>query len=115
MGTARTSNKDILDALDSGFDRLITALTANAVAPVATVASAPPAKPDGTVKVDESYLAHMTAKAADHATLKGEEVVLYARRNKANETKLAYALRSRFDAVVAKQASCKGAIGTFQP
>jgi len=113
MGTARTSNKDILDALDSGFDRLITALTANAVAAPAAIAA--PATPEGAVQVDEAYLAHMTVKAAEHATNKGEEVVLYARRNKAGETKLAYALRSRFDEVVAKQASCKGAVGSFQP
>jgi len=108
----RVSNKAILDSLESGFDRLINALTANAIAPVANaiapteVAKAPP--------VDPTYLAHMTAKAAEHATNKGEEVVLYTRRNKAGEAKLAYALRSRYDAVVAKQPSCTGAIGTFQ-
>lgn len=113
MGTARASNKDILDALDAGFDRLITALTANAVSAPAAIAA--PSVPEGTVAVDEAYLSHMTLKAAEHATNKGEEVVLYARRNKAGETKLAYALRSRFDEVVAKQPSCKGAVASFQP
>ena len=116
MGTARASNKDILDALDAGFDRLITALTAGAVAsaPVATNV-APTAPAADTIKVDPDYLAHMNLKAAEHATTKGEEVVLYGRRNKAGEQKLAYALRSRFDEVVAKQPSCNGAIASYQP
>jgi hypothetical protein len=65
--------------------------------------------------VDDAYLAHMTAKAADHATVKDESVVLYARRNKAGETKLAYALAPRFNEVVAKQPSCLGSVGVFHP
>jgi len=111
MGTARASNKDILDALDAGFDRLITALTANAVSP-----AAPAATPTegSSIDVDPEYLAHMTAKAADHATAKGEDVVLYARRNKAGTLKLAYALRARFDTVVAKQPSCIGPVEEFK-
>lgn len=115
MGQARASNKDILDALDTGFDRLITALTANAVSAAPAIADEGSITPEGTVKIDEAYLEHMTLKAAEHATNKGEETVLYARRNKAGETKLAYALRGRFDDVVDKQASCKGAVATFQP
>lgn len=111
MGASRVSNKDILDGLESGFDRLITALTANAVPAAAKPA---PTTEGGDIEVDEAYLSHMTVKAADHATLKGEEVVLYSRKNKAGETKLAYALRSRYDEVVAKQPSCLGAVGTFQ-
>lgn len=119
MGTARTSNKDILEALDNGFDRLITALTANAVtAPVAASDNIPVLVPEDdtpTVEVDPEYLSHMNGKAQAHATDKGIETVLYARVNKANQTKLAYALRERYDTVVAKQPSCKGAVATFQP
>ena len=110
MGTARTSNKDIADKLDT----LIGILTTQAMESTTPVQTEPTIK-DGTVKVDPDYMAHMTAKAADHATNKGEEVVLYARHNKAGETKLAYALRSRYDEVVAKQPSCDGAVGSFQP
>ena len=119
MGTARASNKDILDALDAGFDRLITALTANAVSPPTylpkATSTSPAAPATDTIKVDPEYLDHMNLKAAEHATNKGEEVVLYGRRNKAGEQKLAYALRSRFDEVVAKQPSCNGAIASYQP
>lgn len=114
MGNARTSNKDILVALDNGFDRLITALTANAIAPAATAAD-PVAETPAAPQVDPAYMAHQSAKAAEHATNKGEEVVLYTRRNKSGEVKVAYALRSRFDEVVAKQPSCIGPVGSFQP
>jgi hypothetical protein len=109
MGASRTSNKDIADKLDT----LIGILTAQAEQTQPVAAS--PTTEGGTVQVDEAYLECMTPKAAAHATDKGEETVLYARVNKAGETKLAYALRSRYDAVVAKQPSCKGAVATFQP
>lgn len=120
MGAARTSNKDVLDAIQlqtDSIDKLIGVLTATAsqaavtTAPAAVEATAI----SGNVEVDAKYLAHMNIKAAEHATNKGEPTVLYARKNKAGETKLAYALRSRYDEVVAKQPSCLGPIGTFQP
>ena len=117
MGTSRTSNKDVLEALNAGFDRLITALSADAIAAPSVPAAANVAAPavgETEVAVDEAYLAHMTAKAADHATNKGSTVVLYARRNKAGETKLAYALKERFDTVVIKQPSCLGPMGSFK-
>ncbi len=118
MGTARTSNKDIADKLDT----LIDILTAQAMPVAETPAPSDPgpirdeggeAKSD--IAVDEAYLAHMTAKAADHATAKGDEVVLYARKNKRAETKLAYALRERYDDVIVGQPSHLGAVGSFQP
>jgi hypothetical protein len=111
MGASRTSNKDIADRLDT----LIDLLTATAIAAPAATTVETPAITEGDVKVDEAYLAHMNLKAADHATTKGEEVVLYARKNKAGETKLAYALRGRYDEVVKKQPSCIGPVGSFKP
>ena len=45
---------------------------------------------------------------------KGEEVVLYARKNKQGTTKLAYALRERYDDVISGQPSHIGAVGSFQ-
>jgi hypothetical protein len=55
----------------------------------------------------------MTEKAANHATSKGCEVVLYARKNQRGETKLAYALRERFDTLTDK--GLIGPVGSFQP
>lgn len=118
MGASRTSNKDICDKLDT----LIGIMTAQAMpaaeTPVTTPVTEGGAGGDAvgtdSIAVDEAYLAHMTAKAADHATAKGEEVVLYARKNKRGETKLAYALRERYDAVISGQPSHIGAVGSFQ-
>jgi hypothetical protein len=101
--------------LGEKLDTLIDILSQQAVQQAAPAAAVEPAATNPTVKVDDQYLAHMTAKAADHATAKGESVVLYARRNKRGETKLAYALAPRFDEVVAKQPSCLGSVGSFQP
>ncbi len=105
--TAELSER--LDGLADSVDRLIGALTAEALPDEA--------KPEATTKVeaDPAYVAHQSTKAQEHAIAKGEEVVLYTRRNKANEVKVAYALRSRYDEVVSKQPSCLGPIGSFQP
>lgn len=113
MGASRTSNKDICDKLNT----LIGIMTAQAMPAAETPVTTPVTEgdePESTVKVDEAYLAHMTAKAADHATAKGEEVVLYARKNKQGTTKLAYALRERYDAVISGQPSHIGAVGSFE-
>ena len=108
--TAQLAEK--LDGLADNVGRLVTALTAQSLAPEAeAVTPAAQAKPE----VDPAYLAHQSTKAAEHATNKGEEVVLYTRRNKAGECKVAYALRSRYDEVVSKQPSCIGPVGSFQP
>lgn len=104
----RTSNKQILDAILALTD----AITATAVAPVV---NATPAAETADVEVDGAYLEHLQAKAAAHATAKGEDVVLYARRNKAGETKLAYALTSRWDDKVKGQPSTLGVVDTYQP
>ncbi len=108
----RTSNKQLADKLDTLIDLMIAG--AQPKAATDTIIESPTTE-GGKVKVDPDYMAHMTAKAADHATTKGSEVVLYARRNKAGETKLAYALRERYDDVVSGQPSCLGAVGSFKP
>ena len=99
MGASRTSNKDVLNAIEAMGTSIVDALQSLA---------APP-------KVDEAYLAHMNLKAAAHATKQNAEVVLYSRRNKSNQTKLAYALRSRFEDTIKAQPSCLGVIGTYKP
>lgn len=109
----RTSNRQILDAIENqtaSIDRLVEALTTTAI-------SDAPAKPEAeqsnSVDVSEGYLAKMTEKAAAHATKHGAEVVLYARNNKAGETKLAYALRERYDTL--RDGGLIGPVGSFQP
>lgn len=117
MGASRTSNRDVLDAIEAqtaSIDKLVNALTAGSIATQPAVQAGPTTN-GGEIEVDEAYLQHMTVKAAEHATAKGEEVVLYARRNKANETKLAYALRPRYEDILSKQPSCLGPVGSFKP
>lgn len=112
MGNTRTSNKDIADRLDTLIDLLTKqAMPANEAAiPVLPVK----AEPENNVDVDEAYLQHITAKAQGKADEVGEQYVVYARRNKAKQIKLAYALLSRFDSV-SKQPSCIGAIAEITP
>jgi len=111
----RTSNKQILDAINS----LTAAITATLVAPKeapelpvltqpAQVAIATPAieiveqqaKPvveAGPVKLDKSYVSHMAnGKCQDFANKHGQQVVLYARHNNRGENKLAYCLATKF-------------------
>ena len=102
MGTS------IVDALQSLAIQAPVANATPAVDDSQPLDSAPP-------KVDEAYLAHMNLKAAAHATKQNAEVVLYSRRNKSNQTKLAYALRSRFEDTIKAQPSCLGVIGTYKP
>ena len=106
----RTSNKQILDAILALTD----AITSTTIAPVVN-ATPVAAVETADVEVDGAYLEHLQAKAAAHATAKGEDVVLYARRNKAGETKLAYALASRWDDKVKGQPSTLGVVDTYQP
>jgi hypothetical protein len=120
MGDSRTSNKDILNAVEAqtaAIDKLVNVLTATAVAaPQPKAESVPTSEPKATsVDVDAAYMAHMTAKAADHATAKGSEVVLYARRNRQGQVKLAYALKERYDSQIERQPSCIGPVGSFKP
>lgn len=115
MGASRTSLKDVMTAIEGqsqSIDALVTALTAGAIAPAV---AAPVTEGDDTPKVEvaEGYLAKMTEKASAHATTKGSEVVLYARKNQRGETKLAYALRERYDAL--NDRGLIGPVGTFQP
>lgn len=94
MGTQRTSNKEILEAINA----LTAAITAAHTAAPAQVAPAPEVKAEreAAVNVPATYMTHMQDKASAWAKQKGENVVLYARRNSNDETKLAYALKSRF-------------------
>lgn len=109
---------DRLDNVASNIDKLVNVLTASAIAdvpaqPTAEVNNPAPSK---TVKdeIDPAYLAHMSQKAEAHAKAKGEDVVLYARKNKQGQLKLAYAMAQRFADQIQRQPSCRGAIQTFK-
>lgn len=113
----RTSNKQIADKLDTLIGLMVAQAereTEAAPLPVLNDAVTEPEAPT-TIKVDAAYQTHQNGKAQIHADTKGVEVVLYARKNKAGETKLAYALRSRYDEVVSKQPSHLGPVASFQP
>lgn len=107
----RTSNKQILDAINS----LTAAISATLVAPTAAVAApasvaiatpaieiveqqAKPVVEAGTpVKLDKAYVSHMAnGKCQDFANKHGQQVVLYARRNNHGDNKLAYCLATKF-------------------
>ena len=89
MTTERTSNKQILDAILA----LTEAITATKVAPVVQKQETPT---ESTVNVDAAYLNHMTTKVADFAKAKGEDAIIYARKNGRGETKLAYCVASKW-------------------
>ena len=108
---ARVTNEQIVAKLDT----LIDVLTKSALEVTATAAPTEQSsvEQEPTIKVTENYRKVMNGKAQDHATKHGEEVVLYARRNKANEVKLAFALRPRFDTL--QDARFLGVLAAFQP
>lgn len=123
MGASRTSNKDVLNGIEDlagKIDSLVNVLTQTAMQsatpaqPAATTVQ-PKADEETSVNVDPAYLAHMQGKAAAHATDKGQDVVLYSRRNKRGEVKLAYALLTRYESVIKKQPSYIGAHALYKP
>ena len=110
--TERTSNKQLLDAIE--------AMPAAIAAAIATVASgatpvATPTTEGGTTNIglDKKYEAHMALKVQDFANDKGESAVLYARRNGRGEVKLAYCLHSKWSNL--KDRGLIGAVSTFKP
>lgn len=100
MGTSRTSNKDVMAAIE----RLTAAITGIVVqqAPAPQASAPTVAVVNGQnnghkqVKVSEEYLGLIRSKAQAKATETGDEYVLYARRNLANQTKLAFCKTARF-------------------
>jgi hypothetical protein len=102
--TNRTSNKAIADKLDTLIELLIQAqvrpvINAETVTPKPVVVEAPVEmvveKPT-EIEIPESYRTYVSAKAQAHANAKGGAVIMYARRNLANQVKLAYCMADRF-------------------
>lgn len=104
MGTQRTSNRDILTAIEAqtnAINALVGAIAGQVSTPPApeTQVTDPNPKADAPNKAryERDYMAHMQSKVADLVASDGQPRVLYGRVNKAGEHKLAYALRTRFD------------------
>jgi hypothetical protein len=135
MGAARTSNKDILAAIEAQTDaitKLVGAISGS-VTPrndtldtrldthkreMAAINEEPGVVVDDTgkpaqVKIPASYLEHQKVKAQEHANNKGERVILYGRVNLAGEQKLAYCLASRWTSL--RDNGLIGAIDSFDP
>lgn len=99
MGTERTSNKDILEAVanqTASIDALVNVLTQNAQAQPATPVAETTQEPEdaSSVNIDKRYREHMLAKVQAKCDSDGEDRILYARRNGNGEVKLAYRLAS---------------------
>ena len=128
MGASRTSNKDILDAINAQTDA-ITKLASAIAGGIASPASAPVAaeptpvvteaapvsSEPASVQVNRGYMTRMSEKAQAHADKHGETVQLYARRNLSGEVKLAFALDSSFAAKRDRDRQFIGKVGTFHP
>lgn len=111
MGAQRTSNKDILVAIEQQTNAInalvgVLAGTQNTppsgeidCTPVTDPAPKQVSEPTGRkARYEADYLSHMKTKVAELVANDGQSRVLYGRVNKAGEDKLAYALRTRFDA-----------------
>ena len=117
--TSRVSNKQILEAI-AGQTEALNALVAAMSAGIQAPKPAPSVKPepvavetDSPIKVSKSYLANRKEAAQAHANKVGGEIVLYARKNMAGRTVLAYAQRSRHDNL--RDKGYLGKVATFQP
>ena len=109
----RTSNKQLLTAIEAIPAAIAAALANVQTAPVAIATPATAETAPETVKVDEAYKLHMVTKVQAFADSKGESSVLYARRNGHGETKLAYCLASKFAGL--KDRGLIGAVSVIDP
>ncbi len=93
MASTRVSNKQVLEAIQQ-----LTAVIAGNMTPQnqAPVVDTTPETSESNIQVDKGYLAHMTTKVAEYAADKGEDAILYARKNLRGETKLAYCTASKW-------------------
>ena len=118
MGTSRTSNKDILDAI-LGLTAAITQSNTQAHAPVQVAAPvetpAATQEPESTdsIKLPASYREHVMAKVQSKVNSDGTDRILYARRNLQGEVKLAYCVADRWTSL--KDKGLIGAIAHVKP
>lgn len=111
---SRVSNEQILTCL-TDLPVAIAAAIGNQASPsvVKTPTDDETVGNDGTINVDKAYLDHVGTKLQARANADGNTYVLYARRNKANETKLAYCLGSKWTSLTDKRII--GAVKTIAP
>ena len=115
--TGRVSNKQILSALNDLPTAIAAAIAGNTVA--SPVISESPIAADATpetadsINVDGGYLSHVTTKLQARANDTKKTYVLYARVNKANETKLAYCEADKWSTLTDKR--IVGAVSTVAP
>ena len=111
----RVSNERILTALEALPVAIAAAM--GTVATAAPIADSTESSEDDNgldkIQVDAAYLSHVSAKLQDRANDTGETYVLYARKNKAGETKLAYCLGSAWSALTDRRII--GAVKTVSP
>ncbi len=114
-GPKRVSNERILTALEALPAAIAAAM--GTTASTQTVASTTEGSEDDNgldkVQVDAAYLSHVSAKLQDRANGDGNTYVLYARKNKAGETKLAYCLGSAWSGLTDRR--IVGAVKTVSP
>lgn len=109
MGTQRTSNKDILAAIEAqtnAINALVGAVAGTVNTPPAGVIDTTPVtdpEPEpqsaSNVRVDAGYKAHVMAKAQALSNKDNEDRILYVRKNMRGETKLAYVLASKWSSL----------------
>lgn len=110
----RTSNKQLLTAIEAIPAAIAAAIAATQVATPVAIATPDTAEQQAdTVKVDAAYKQHMVAKVQSFADSKGESTVLYARKNGHGEVKLAYCLASKFAGL--KDRGLIGAVEVVDP
>lgn len=127
MGSQRTSQKDVLNAIEALTAAITSSMqTAPVAVPVAAPTAAPvvnpailpmsqakpapvvEAKPE-VVEIDKGYRAIMQKKALAYGQAHGEKTVLYTRHNQRGEVKLAYCLASKWTGL-----KDKGLIGAIE-
>lgn len=113
--TGRVSNRAILSALEG-----LPAAIAAAMAPAQAAAPAESTQTMGdekgettTAEIDPGYLSHVSGTLQDRANLNNMAYVMYARKNKAGETKLAYCPADKWSALTDRRII--GAVKTVSP
>ena len=97
MSTKRVSNEQILTALTDLPAAIAAAMVGNVAPPQApAIESGPAISGEDTVNIDENYIDAVKPRAQAYADKNAEDVILYARKNTRQETKLAYCLASKW-------------------
>ena len=108
---SRVSNEQILTALTDLPSAIAIAMAGTQAEPI--LPTDDNTKGDKTASVDAAYMSHMVAKVQARANSDGNSYVLYARTNKANQTKLAYCVADKWTGLTDKR--ILGPVKTVSP